>query len=306
VDPDVAETGQPYAFTGNDPVNETDPLGNIATNQFGQGCGGTISDCGNESTAQQEGGTGQGGVSPVGPEPPTGSATLANQTEDLAHQPSGVDSSENSAAQSYQSVVSPGSGYFVQTLLVQDGREDGVIAFPSSNNSGYLVLGFGGCLFVCFNVETDGLSLSFSGGGTGYIEKGPYIGVSSVPLCDRGTTSVTGGVGLGVGATATEDLGPNRSNEVDVGQITGVQVSLQRSATLFCWFEVVMKFFELALGLAFLAAVPWVYQKRPLQFVTKNRDVSENYRKIASLGQALGVSACGLVLVVRSLQLIFH
>lgn len=27
VDPDVAETGQPYAFTGNDPLNQTDPLG---------------------------------------------------------------------------------------------------------------------------------------------------------------------------------------------------------------------------------------------------------------------------------------
>jgi hypothetical protein len=27
VDPDVAETGQPYAFTGDDPLNETDPLG---------------------------------------------------------------------------------------------------------------------------------------------------------------------------------------------------------------------------------------------------------------------------------------
>jgi hypothetical protein len=29
VDPDVAETGQPYAFVGDDPVNASDPLGNI-------------------------------------------------------------------------------------------------------------------------------------------------------------------------------------------------------------------------------------------------------------------------------------
>lgn len=28
VDPDVGETGQPYAFTNDDPVNESDPLGN--------------------------------------------------------------------------------------------------------------------------------------------------------------------------------------------------------------------------------------------------------------------------------------
>jgi hypothetical protein len=27
VDPDVAESGQPYAFTGDDPLNATDPLG---------------------------------------------------------------------------------------------------------------------------------------------------------------------------------------------------------------------------------------------------------------------------------------
>jgi len=27
VDPDLAETGQPYAFTGDDPLNATDPLG---------------------------------------------------------------------------------------------------------------------------------------------------------------------------------------------------------------------------------------------------------------------------------------
>jgi RHS repeat-associated protein len=31
VDPDLAETGQPYAFTGDDPLNATDPLGLIST-----------------------------------------------------------------------------------------------------------------------------------------------------------------------------------------------------------------------------------------------------------------------------------
>ena len=31
VDPDVAETGQPYAYTGDDPVNGTDPLGLCST-----------------------------------------------------------------------------------------------------------------------------------------------------------------------------------------------------------------------------------------------------------------------------------
>jgi hypothetical protein len=38
VDPEVAETGQPYAFTGDDPLNETDPLGLMVT--CGGGCSG--------------------------------------------------------------------------------------------------------------------------------------------------------------------------------------------------------------------------------------------------------------------------
>jgi hypothetical protein len=41
VDPDVAQTGQPYAFTGDDPLNASDPLGlskggnqNVRSNEF--------------------------------------------------------------------------------------------------------------------------------------------------------------------------------------------------------------------------------------------------------------------------------
>jgi hypothetical protein len=34
VDPDVAETGEPYAFTGDDPLNATDPLGMSALFNF--------------------------------------------------------------------------------------------------------------------------------------------------------------------------------------------------------------------------------------------------------------------------------
>jgi RHS repeat-associated protein len=51
VDPLVDETGQPYAYTGDDPVNRVDPSGDIATNQFDQGCGAVIQDC-EESPAQ--------------------------------------------------------------------------------------------------------------------------------------------------------------------------------------------------------------------------------------------------------------
>jgi hypothetical protein len=34
VDPDVAETGQPYAYTGDDPLNATDPLGLAAAPNY--------------------------------------------------------------------------------------------------------------------------------------------------------------------------------------------------------------------------------------------------------------------------------
>ncbi|HEY1830797.1 MAG TPA: RHS repeat-associated core domain-containing protein [Acidimicrobiales bacterium] len=39
IDPDVGETGQPYAFTADDPLNETDPRGLMGT------CGGQAGDC---------------------------------------------------------------------------------------------------------------------------------------------------------------------------------------------------------------------------------------------------------------------
>jgi hypothetical protein len=55
VDPDVGATGQPYSYTGDDPVNGSDPLGNMATNQYGQGCGPVISDC-NETPAKENAG----------------------------------------------------------------------------------------------------------------------------------------------------------------------------------------------------------------------------------------------------------
>jgi RHS repeat-associated protein len=42
VDPDVAETGQPYAFTGDNPVNRKDPLGLYIT-------GGGSSECNRSS-----------------------------------------------------------------------------------------------------------------------------------------------------------------------------------------------------------------------------------------------------------------
>ena len=53
VDPMVAETGQAYAYTGDDPVNAVDSAGTLASNQFGQGCGAVVQDC-LESTAKED------------------------------------------------------------------------------------------------------------------------------------------------------------------------------------------------------------------------------------------------------------
>jgi len=51
VDPDVAQTDQPYAYTEGDPVNETDPSGQMDVGPDGQSGCGTLS-CIDEETAQ--------------------------------------------------------------------------------------------------------------------------------------------------------------------------------------------------------------------------------------------------------------
>jgi hypothetical protein len=74
VDPDVAETGQPYAFTGDDPLNGTDPLG-----LYVSGGGGTSDECNTSAsgTIYCTGGNGNG-VSAAGSyNPSTGARTGA-------------------------------------------------------------------------------------------------------------------------------------------------------------------------------------------------------------------------------------
>ncbi len=68
VDPLVAETGQPYAFTGDDPLNRTDPLGLIYT------CGGQSGDCaGGPSTGPEL-------TKPATSPPPTSAVDLPSVT----------------------------------------------------------------------------------------------------------------------------------------------------------------------------------------------------------------------------------
>jgi RHS repeat-associated protein len=61
VDPDVAETGQPYAFTGDDPVNGTDPLGLYVSGGGSSECNtssdGTLACTGSLSNGQSVAGT---------------------------------------------------------------------------------------------------------------------------------------------------------------------------------------------------------------------------------------------------------
>jgi RHS repeat-associated protein len=74
VDPDVADSGQPYAFTGDDPLNGTDPLG-----LYVSGGGGTSDECNTSAsgTIYCTGGNGNG-VSAAGSyNPSTGARTGA-------------------------------------------------------------------------------------------------------------------------------------------------------------------------------------------------------------------------------------
>jgi RHS repeat-associated protein len=63
IDPDVAETGEPYAFTGGDPLNETDPSGLYRAGTGGQLCGGGAHPECNDGYGDSGG---QGAVSPTG------------------------------------------------------------------------------------------------------------------------------------------------------------------------------------------------------------------------------------------------
>lgn len=68
VDPDVAQTGQPYAYTEDDPLNATDPLGKLLLGAAGQS-----GDVGPNGVAYCTAGCGTGYVSP----PPPTSASIA-------------------------------------------------------------------------------------------------------------------------------------------------------------------------------------------------------------------------------------
>jgi hypothetical protein len=55
VDPDVAQTGQPYAYTGDDPVNGVDPLGLCTISGEGQLYAGPCATTGAEAIAAEQG-----------------------------------------------------------------------------------------------------------------------------------------------------------------------------------------------------------------------------------------------------------
>jgi RHS repeat-associated protein len=142
VDPDVAETDQPYAFTGDDPLNATDPTGNIVQN------------CGDECPP---------GVPTTGPTPPPGSVPVipiappgsgATQLNDttvaIAHQPSGDDSTENVAAQDYGEFAPADNPGYQRAMYQVNGMLNGYFNFPqNSTGGGWVILVDAGVIFVC-------------------------------------------------------------------------------------------------------------------------------------------------------------
>lgn len=102
VDPDVAETGQPYAAFGDDPINATDPLGNRL-----QGVAGQSGEVGPNGVAYCSSGCGSGYVSPPPPTP----ASIA-QFQSNADSPANVATENeaqiaevNAAAAAYQAAA---------------------------------------------------------------------------------------------------------------------------------------------------------------------------------------------------------
>jgi hypothetical protein len=104
----------------------------------------------------------------------------------------------------------------------------------------HIVLGYGLCVIGCVNASFQDGHFSFSFGGVGAIEKGPYIGWANLTPCNRESTSATAGGGYGGGGIAS--VGVNLSQhqvnpndwEVDVGQIGGVQFGMMKTITTGC------------------------------------------------------------------------
>jgi uncharacterized protein RhaS with RHS repeats len=95
VDPDVAQTDQPYAYTGDDPVNGVDPLGLCSVPGEGQLYSGPCATTGAEAIAAEQKiqAASQGGGFSFS----AGLSALENTGNDVGHFVSRVDSSKTSA-----------------------------------------------------------------------------------------------------------------------------------------------------------------------------------------------------------------
>jgi RHS repeat-associated protein len=229
VDPDVAETGQPYAFTGDDPVNETDPLGLMGT------CGGQVGTC-------EQSGTGGHPVlvpPPVlppaaapGPSNPAPAVVVADEASDLSHQPQGPDSSYNEAQQNYNGYLTFGQKFYYTIE-----QWEGTVPIPMAPNAANLIIGFGGCYLLCFNISTQVNNLSVSFGGVGFLYRGPYVGYTGLPACKRDSTEFMTGGGYVAGVTyssghTTAKGHDTRDWEVDFGPMAGFELGAMHTWNL--------------------------------------------------------------------------
>jgi RHS repeat-associated protein len=116
VDPDVAESGQPYAFVGDDPVNETDPTGKVPT------CGGQSGACEQSSPGRPE--------TFDAPPPPVMGPPQNSITEGFIH---ANPNSYESAAEFYNSAAPPGADRQTYYQFFVQSYEGNLITVPDND-----------------------------------------------------------------------------------------------------------------------------------------------------------------------------
>jgi hypothetical protein len=90
-----------------------------------------------------------------------------------------------------------------------------------SNFSQHVTIGYGGCLAVCANVSYQGGAFTFSAGGFGAEDNGPYGGYSDLPISERATKEDFVSVGFGIQGSASVGLNPNGSVNKNDWEVDG-------------------------------------------------------------------------------------
>jgi RHS repeat-associated protein len=174
VDPDLAGTGQPYAFTGDNPMDFDDPLG------IDKACWG---DC--QSWSEQA----------------TGDRTSVSQARALDNSGSG-----NVAFFTANNQCSnTGTDRITGAAICEDQPNYGItwLNLPS-----HLIFNLSGCLIFCGDITFQGGHVSIEVGAVGLTSLSASVGLAGKTACEHDNMSVWGGGGEGIGGQGSVGINP--------------------------------------------------------------------------------------------------